>query len=114
MKNQLRYNCIPDEQLRKQEWYLVLVNSRQREVERMVSRLFKQLAPLEDISSIRGKTNGAYYGIFSILTEKTEPQVDLNQIFKGRKTRDRNLEKRKLGMDSLEDYVSRALKRGFF
>lgn len=112
MENQVRWNCIPNEKERKQEWYLALINSRQREIERIISRLFKQLAPLEDLYSRRGKTNGAYYIIYSILTEKTESQVDLNQVFKGKRVKDRSLEQKKFGLDSLENYITRALKRG--
>ncbi len=115
MENQVRWNCIPNERERKQEWYVVLINTSNKELNRLYSRTLKQLASIEEITERNGNIDGLHYRILRILTEKTQEQADLNQVFKGKKVEDRELyERQKTGIDGLEAYVQRALKKDSF
>ena len=115
MKNQLRWNCIPNEELRKQEWYMVIINSDNREVGRIQSKILKELASIEEIRGISGRENGLYYQISRIITERTEFQVNLTSTYKGNIFQDRDLyERQKIGFDGIEAYVTTALERDRF
>lgn len=110
MENQLRWNCIPNEKERKQEWYLAIINSSIKELNRLYCRTLKQLAPIEEFVERNGKVNGLCYKIINVLTETTPKQVNFDKIFQGRRTEDRELyEREKTGLDGLEAYIVRSL-----
>ncbi len=111
VERQLWWNFVGIPAEEKIKWFFVIVNDK-REIRKISNRIFGRLAMIEELVEREGKADGMNYKLLVFNSEKKLEKDDISSIYRGYVKREERLYTRKrLGIDGLENYVQRKLKR---
>lgn len=110
MRNQIRWNCIPQEYEDPSQWTFVIFNTRERELEIRRARILTELRPTEEYQGpIDGKVNQTFYRILRFLSPVVPDERTIAKLYSGKITEDRKLGE-KTDNSTLESYVQSLLR----
>lgn len=114
---QIRFNfeLLPIEQ--KTDWWFLIINQ-QREIDRILQRIYKQLPPIEDsfiesIGVVKGESTRYQLISFSSYSSKTDVELNWDKIYQGTRSRDENLFRRQ-ATDGLAQFVDKKVAKKEF
>ena len=94
----------------KTEIFFVIINDN-REIGVISNRIFSELQPIDELQERGGKAGDLQYKLLVFYSHETLPLWRREKIYKGKQKRDFRLyERRKMGMDGLEEYVQKQIQ----
>jgi hypothetical protein len=110
MERQLWWNSMPQPQEERVQYFFVIINDG-REIGTISTRIFEQLAPVDELQERDGKAGHLSYRLMMFFSPKKLEGWQLAKIYRGSQRRDNRLyERQKDGISGLEQYVLREIR----
>jgi len=110
MKRQLWWNFVSEALEQRRRYFFVIINDN-REIGVISNRIFSELQPIDELQERGGKAGDLQYKLLVFYSHETLPLWRREKIYKGKQKRDFRLyERRKMGMDGLEEYVQKQIQ----